>query len=143
MAWRRYGIRRRLWANVWYSFTLASLTLAVPAAVYRWAEQRAFWVGFAACGWVLLHDGSVRDNHGLDLDTHIVQKDYCELCRVQSPVCTNHLQLNSDSSDNPGTSWACDLSVRATCGSATRFAADRLVGGDRALPAASPASERP
>jgi hypothetical protein len=40
------------WANVWYSFTLASLTLAVPAAVYRRGEQRAFWVGFAACGWV-------------------------------------------------------------------------------------------
>ena len=41
-----------LWANVWYSLTLASLTLAVPAAVYRRGVQRAFWVGFAACGWV-------------------------------------------------------------------------------------------
>jgi len=40
------------WANVCYSVTLAALTLAVPAAVYRHGEQRAFWVGFAACGWV-------------------------------------------------------------------------------------------
>jgi hypothetical protein len=41
-----------LWANIWYSLTLAALTLAVPAAFYRQGEQRAFWVGFAACGWV-------------------------------------------------------------------------------------------
>jgi hypothetical protein len=41
-----------LWANVWYSLTLATLTLAIPAAVYRRDERRAFWVGFATCGWV-------------------------------------------------------------------------------------------
>jgi hypothetical protein len=41
-----------LWANVWFSIALASLVLAIPAAVYRQGEQRAFWVGFAACGWV-------------------------------------------------------------------------------------------
>ena len=41
-----------LWANVWYSLTLTALTLAVPAAVYRRGERRAFWVGFAVCGWV-------------------------------------------------------------------------------------------
>jgi hypothetical protein len=41
-----------LWANVWFSLTAAALTLAVPAAVYRRGEQRAFWVGFAVCGWV-------------------------------------------------------------------------------------------
>ena len=26
--------------------------LAVPAAVYRSGSRRAFWVGFAASGWV-------------------------------------------------------------------------------------------
>jgi hypothetical protein len=41
-----------LWANVWYSLTVASLTLAVPAAIYRRGQARAFWVGYAACGWV-------------------------------------------------------------------------------------------
>jgi hypothetical protein len=41
-----------LWANIWFSSTLAALTLAVPAAVYRRGDQRAFWVGFAVCGWV-------------------------------------------------------------------------------------------
>jgi hypothetical protein len=41
-----------LWANVWFSLVLATLTLAVPAVVYRRGERRAFWVGFAACGWV-------------------------------------------------------------------------------------------
>jgi hypothetical protein len=40
------------WANIWFSLTLATLVLAVPAAVYRRGEQRAFWVGFATCGWV-------------------------------------------------------------------------------------------
>jgi hypothetical protein len=41
-----------LWANIWFSLTVAALTLAVPAAVYRRGDQRAFWVGFAVCGWV-------------------------------------------------------------------------------------------
>jgi hypothetical protein len=41
-----------LWANFWFSLTVAALTMAVPAAVYRRGEQRAFWVGFAVCGWV-------------------------------------------------------------------------------------------
>ena len=40
------------WANLWYSLAWPRLTLAGPAAVYRRGEQRAFWVGFAACGWV-------------------------------------------------------------------------------------------
>jgi hypothetical protein len=41
-----------LWANVWFSLTVATLTLAVPAAIYRRGTQRAFWLGFAVCGWV-------------------------------------------------------------------------------------------
>jgi hypothetical protein len=41
-----------LWANVWFSIAMGLLVLAIPAAVYRREEQRAFWVGFAACGWV-------------------------------------------------------------------------------------------
>jgi hypothetical protein len=41
-----------LWANVWFSLAASALTLAVPAAVYHRGEQRAFWVGFASCGWV-------------------------------------------------------------------------------------------
>jgi hypothetical protein len=41
-----------LWANFLFSLTVAALTLAVPAAIYRRGEQRAFWVGFAICGWV-------------------------------------------------------------------------------------------
>jgi hypothetical protein len=41
-----------LLASVWFSATLAALTLAVLAAVYRRGAQRAFWVGFASCGWV-------------------------------------------------------------------------------------------
>jgi hypothetical protein len=40
-----------LWANMWFSLAAAASTLAIPAAVYRRGEQRAFWVGFAACGW--------------------------------------------------------------------------------------------
>jgi hypothetical protein len=41
-----------LWANFWFSLVLSMLTLAVPAAVYRLDERRAFWVGFAVCGWM-------------------------------------------------------------------------------------------
>ena len=77
-----------LWANLWYSLTLAALTLAVPAAVYRRGEQRAFWVGFAACGWVYFvlslapwfeRDGGFQFVTTTMLDVmapHIVQEDY-------------------------------------------------------------------
>jgi hypothetical protein len=41
-----------LWANVWFSLAATALTLAVPVAIYRRGEQRAFWAGFATCGWV-------------------------------------------------------------------------------------------
>jgi hypothetical protein len=40
------------WANIWFSLVLTVLVLAVPAAVYRRGERRAFWVGFATFGWV-------------------------------------------------------------------------------------------
>ena len=77
-----------LWANVWYSSALAALTLAVPAAVYRQGARRAFWVGFAACGWVyfvLTLAPWLQSETGFQLVTtaildllapHIVQKEY-------------------------------------------------------------------
>jgi hypothetical protein len=40
------------WANLSFSLVLAGLILAVPTAVYRRGERRAFWVGFATFGWV-------------------------------------------------------------------------------------------
>ena len=39
------------WANVWFSLPLGMLTLAIPAAIYGRGQRRAFWVGFACCGW--------------------------------------------------------------------------------------------
>lgn len=50
-----------LWSAFLFSVVLATLTLSVLAAVYRRARRRAFWVGFATCGWVyfLLTDGPV------------------------------------------------------------------------------------
>jgi len=41
-----------LWANTWFSIALAALVLAIPAAVFRRSLDRAYWVGFATCGWV-------------------------------------------------------------------------------------------
>jgi hypothetical protein len=43
-----------LWASTLFSVTLSTLSLAVLAAVYRRARRRAFWVGFAFCGWLYL-----------------------------------------------------------------------------------------
>jgi hypothetical protein len=43
-----------LWSNALFSVALGTLTLAVLAAVYRRGRRRAFWVGFATCGWVYL-----------------------------------------------------------------------------------------
>lgn len=44
----------QLWANAWFSAALVVLTIAVLAAVYRRGRRRAFWVGFASCGWLYL-----------------------------------------------------------------------------------------
>jgi membrane protease YdiL (CAAX protease family) len=38
-------------ANAFHSMTLATLTIAVLAAVYHRGAKRAFWVGFSTCGW--------------------------------------------------------------------------------------------
>jgi hypothetical protein len=43
-----------LWANALFSLAIGMLTLAILAAVYRKGRRRAFWVGFASCGWVYL-----------------------------------------------------------------------------------------
>src|SRR5271165_1100590 len=76
------------WANLWFSLDLAVLTLSLPAAVYRQGEKRAFWVGFAAFGWVYFvltlapwFQTEIRfqlfSTTILDLlATHIVQKEY-------------------------------------------------------------------
>jgi hypothetical protein len=44
----------QLWAGLALCLTLGSLTMAPLAAVYRRGTDRAFWVGFATCGWAYL-----------------------------------------------------------------------------------------
>jgi hypothetical protein len=78
----------RLWANLWFSMSLAALTLAIPAAAYSRGGRRAFWVGFAACGWVYFIIAmapwfqsevsfQLITTAGLDiLSPYIVQKEY-------------------------------------------------------------------
>jgi hypothetical protein len=78
----------RFWANVWFSVALAAVTLAIPAAVSSQGGRRAFWVGFATCGWVyfLVSLGPWFDREiGYQLLTttildilspHIVQNEY-------------------------------------------------------------------
>ena len=42
----------RIWANAWFTLALLGVTIAIPAAVASVGDRRAFWVGFAVCGWV-------------------------------------------------------------------------------------------
>ena len=42
----------RFWANAWFSLALGGVTIAIPAAVANVGDRRAFWIGFAVCGWV-------------------------------------------------------------------------------------------
>jgi len=42
----------RFWANAWFTLALAAVTLAIPAAIGGKGGERAFWCGFAVCGWV-------------------------------------------------------------------------------------------
>src|SRR5689334_15447370 len=55
----------QLWAGITLSASLAAVTLAVLAAVYRRGRSRAFWVGFSVCGWVYLtlHLGPWFEHH--------------------------------------------------------------------------------
>jgi hypothetical protein len=40
------------WSHDLYCAAIVLLTLAIPLACYRSGEKRAFWAGFALCGWV-------------------------------------------------------------------------------------------
>jgi hypothetical protein len=42
------------WAGTLLSVTLGALTLALLGVFYRRGERRAFWAGFALCGWVYM-----------------------------------------------------------------------------------------
>jgi hypothetical protein len=50
------------WSFDLYCAAIALITLAIPLACYRSGEKRAFWAGFALCGWVyLLVIGNIDD----------------------------------------------------------------------------------
>ncbi|MFI5454177.1 MAG: hypothetical protein ACHRXM_01880 [Isosphaerales bacterium] len=42
------------WANAVLSVMLSALVLAVLGVCYRQGERRAFWAGFAICGWAYM-----------------------------------------------------------------------------------------
>ncbi len=42
------------WAGAVLSATLCVLTLSLLGVIYRRLERRAFWVGFALCGWTYM-----------------------------------------------------------------------------------------
>jgi hypothetical protein len=44
----------RLWMSFWLSATLVWLTIALLGALFRRGSARAFWSGFAFCGWLYL-----------------------------------------------------------------------------------------
>jgi hypothetical protein len=44
----------QLWASITLSASVSMLTISILLAIYRCGRVRAFWVGFATCGWVYL-----------------------------------------------------------------------------------------
>jgi hypothetical protein len=42
------------WASAVLSITLSALTLAPLGIIYRRGERRAYWLGFALCGWTYI-----------------------------------------------------------------------------------------
>ncbi len=55
------------WSLDLFCAAVALLTVAIPLACYRTGEQRAFWAGFALCGWVyLLVIGNINDRPRAD-----------------------------------------------------------------------------
>jgi hypothetical protein len=43
-----------IWASVCFTSVVTSLAAATLTAVYRLGTRRAFWTGFAFCGWLYL-----------------------------------------------------------------------------------------
>src|SRR3954468_2576084 len=43
-----------IWASTVFSLVVAALAAATLTAVYRLGARRAFWTGFALCGWLYL-----------------------------------------------------------------------------------------
>lgn len=55
------------WSHDLYFAGAVLLTLAIPLAWYRSGEKRAFWAGFALCGWIyFLIIGQVSDKPQID-----------------------------------------------------------------------------
>jgi len=60
------------WSFDLYCAAIALLTLAIPLACYRCGEKRAFWAGFALCGWVyLLVIGNIDDKPRTEWNTAV------------------------------------------------------------------------
>ena len=43
-----------LWESGVFTLTLAALLMSILLAVHRGESRRAFWIGFALCGWIYL-----------------------------------------------------------------------------------------
>jgi hypothetical protein len=43
-----------IWASTFFSLVFASMAVATLTAIYRLGSQRAFWTGYAICGWLYL-----------------------------------------------------------------------------------------
>jgi FG-GAP-like repeat len=43
-----------IWESSIFSITLVMLSISILLAVHRTEKRRAFWIGFALCGWVYL-----------------------------------------------------------------------------------------
>lgn len=55
------------WSHDLFCAVVVLLTVAIPVACYRTGEKRAFWAGFALCGWVyLLVIGNIDDRPRTD-----------------------------------------------------------------------------
>jgi hypothetical protein len=48
-----------IWASTFFSLVAASMTASALTAVYRRGSRRAFWTGYAVCGWLYLGLSSV------------------------------------------------------------------------------------
>jgi hypothetical protein len=43
-----------IWASTFFSLVVATMAAATLTAVYRRGSRRAFWTGYAVCGWLYL-----------------------------------------------------------------------------------------
>ena len=135
-----------LWASVTFSTAFAALVLAIINVLYSRGARRAYWAGFALCGWAYFAICSVP---GLRVALPAA-RHRGDLRRPVSPRCSPATTARARDGTRPGPDHAPDLGSTWRCGRPGRDGTRRLPpraagrpGASRTAPMASATRSAP